>query len=105
MADPPALYGRAHAARRDRRTRRAERLQRPSLDQGVREELVREAFDDRPCLVLRLRFDRQLHPPTHAHAVHAGDLQMGQGMLDRLALRVEDAGLGHHVHRVPMTGH
>ncbi len=45
--------------------------------------------------------DVELHEPTDVHVGHAAEPERGQGPLDRLALRIEDPGLGPDEDRHP----
>ena len=77
----------------------AEGLDAELLHERVRQELAREPVHDRAGRRLVGRGDRELDPSSDPDTGHAGQAEVRQAAFDRLALRVEDAGLGRDVDR------
>jgi hypothetical protein len=51
------------------------------------------------------RLDGQLDATTDSDLAHAADIEVGQRLFDRAALRIEDARLWHHVDDEAMAAH
>ena len=83
----------------------ADRLDRVRLDERVREQLGRQALDDRARGGLVGGLDRQLHAATDADGADALDPEVPQAALHGPPLRVEDAGLGGDVDGEAVAAH